>query len=127
MRFSSYGSAVFPDQLRELLADAPETYDSRRRDPKASETSDVRLDFLDLFPVNWKDAKSVLQPSPTEVIQNRQLPFVRRDNHFSADFVRDPVLLAKCDHRAVALACKARLETTRLVINPGVDDAAVAP
>ena len=87
----------------------------------------MRLDFLDLFPINLKDLKPVLQTSPIEVIQNRQLLFVRRDNHFSADFVRDPVFLAKRDHRTVALAGKARLETTRLVINPGVNDAAIAP
>ncbi len=55
----------------------------------------MRLDFLDLLPTNLKDVKSVLQASSIKVIQNGQLLFVRRDNHFSADFVRDPVFARK--------------------------------
>ena len=86
----------------------------------------MRLDFFDLFPINLKDVKSVLQALSIEVIQNRQLFFFRRHNHFAADFVRDPVLLAKRDHRAIAFACQARLEATRFVIDSGVNDAAIA-
>ena len=66
--------------------------------------SDVWLDFLNLFPFNLKNVKSVLQTASIEVIQNRQLPFVSRDNHFSANFMRNPVLLAKRDQRTVALS-----------------------
>src|SRR5581483_95628 len=66
-------------------------------------------------------------PALVDRLQPRQLRLVGGHDHLAAALPRDAVGVAELLHLARALHARARLERAGLVVDAGVDDAAVVP
>ena len=66
-------------------------------------------------------------PAALQLGQGRQLALVGGDDDLAAALVGDAVLGAEAVHQLAALGAVPRLERAGLVVEPGVNDAAVVP
>src|SRR5437763_1375862 len=86
----------------------------------------MRFNFFDLIGREPAYVEAVLESALEEFFEERQFFLFGGHNHFTADIVIDPMLLAKLDHGAAAFARKFGLEAARLVVNAGMNNTAVS-
>ena len=93
----------------------------------APETTHVRLDLAHFFGGYLSNRQSVLQAALEKVLEPWQLRSVRGNNHLAADLMWDAMFPAELDYRTGARSGELRFETTWLVVDSGVNHAAVPP
>ncbi len=103
--------------------------DSRRCPSPARggrEAGGVRLETADLLRSDAAHAlKAVGRSPPLQLVETRQLLGIGGDDQLAAALVGDSLLGAEAVERPCALDAEPRLEGARLVVEAGVDDAAV--
>ena len=119
-------AAAGAHQLGEHLHDARVVDDAGLRDVQPGDAGDVRLELADLLgPEPPHAVEAVRAPAALELVERRQLASRRGDDDLAAALVRHAVLLAEAVHELAALDAVPRLQRARLVVEAGVDDAAV--
>src|ERR1700681_176642 len=84
------------------------------------------LNFPQLLPADHPQAaKAVGFSAPAQLFEAWKFVRVRRNNDLPADFVGNPMLAAKCDHRHSSADAKTSLHGARLVVDAGMDHATV--
>ena len=96
-------------------------------DVQGGDGRDVRLVLARLGGGQPRDGQPVGEASLVEVAQGAQLGLLGRDDELAGDLVRDPLGTGEVEQRLRPGAAPARLEAAGWVVEPGVDDAAVAP
>ena len=114
------------NQFRIFLADGGVVGDSRGGHDQGLQAGGVRFDLAQFF---WTDhaqaGQAVGFSALAQFFETREFVGFGRDDYFAADFVRDVVLAAELDHGGGAGDAESRLQRTGLVVEAGVDDAAV--
>lgn len=111
----------------ELLAEVAVIDDAGFGDVQAGYALDVGFVAGDLFGAEGSDLLEAVGCGPIlQRSESGEFAWVCGDDDFAADFVRNVVLLAKCEKLAVAVAAIEGFERAWLVVNARVDDAAVA-
>src|SRR6202522_78204 len=86
----------------------------------------MRLDLAQFFRSDEaKSAQPVSFAAPPQFFETRQLGFAGGDDDLAAPFMRNAVLAAKFHHGRGSGHAQPRLQRSRLVVDPGVDDTAV--
>src|SRR5262245_9391778 len=130
----AYHAGVCQDVRAVRLGDALEGFDQRLgvddagvRRIEREGRNDVRFEAADEFAVDdLQPLDSVLVSASLQVLKYGELIFAVGDDQLARAFVRDVVGGAEfVEHRRAAHAMR-RLERPRFVVDPGVDDSAVA-
>jgi hypothetical protein len=95
-------------------------------DVKPSEALNVWFDFFHFVGSEHANRQIVLSSSLVEALQAGQFRFLSGDDHFAADFVSDAVSLAKLKQAPVPFAAHPGFQAARLIIDSGMNHAAVA-
>src|SRR5258706_11872303 len=119
-------STLGADQLGIFLANGGEIGDARGGHDQRAQTAGVRLDFVQLIGTDKAETRESvgLAPAP-QFFQARNFLCARGYDDFAADLVRQAMRAAEFDHGARALDAELRFQRSGLVINAGVNDAAV--
>ncbi len=119
-------AARFLEQPRVHARHRDEVDDAGLRHPQPGDADGVRLVLDDLFrPQAAQAHQTVGLSAALELVEARDLLRLGRHHQLAADLVRDAVLGAQLDQSAPAGDALARLVRSRLVVETGVDDAAV--
>ncbi len=116
-----------PGRLGQLPGDPDEVTDASRPDVYGGEPAHLRFVLGDLGDAQLPYRNAVLPAALHQRVQPRQLRALRRDDQLAGDGVRDAVLRAELDHLGGAAHGVPRLQRARPVVDPAVDDPAVAP
>ena len=120
------GAPEFFDFDDEAGADLGVIDDAFLGDVEGCEAADVGLDFEHFFALEEAEAgEAVGGAAFVEAVEAFEFGFVGGDDEFAADFVGDGVGLAEGDHFADAGDGEPGLEGAGLVVEAGVEDAAV--
>ena len=114
------------DVARELERDTFEVDDPRIGGVQALEAAHVGLDLGEPRPVDLpQPGDTVLAAAPVQLLETRNLALRRRDDELAAALIRDLLAIAVLVEQLVPLDAQTRLERSRRVVDPRVDDAAV--
>ena len=114
------------EDLGVFFADGGVVGDARAGHQHAQQAAAVRLNFAQLFLLQQSQSGEAVGFSAIEQgVEARDLLGAGGDDDFAADFVRQVVGAAKFHHGGRALDAEFRLQRSRLVVNAGVDHAAV--
>ena len=119
-------TAMAADDVGVRAGDRDVIDDAGRADPQGLETGRVRLDLAQALGTDHLEAgRRIGGAAPMQLLQARQLVGSGGDHHLAADLVGDAVHLGERHHFARPLHRVARLQGPGLVVDAGVDDAAV--
>ncbi|CAM5718365.1 hypothetical protein SCANM63S_09381 [Streptomyces canarius] len=116
-----------PGGPRQLVRDAHEVAHPGRTDVYGGEAAHLRFVLGDLRGSQLPHRDAVLPPPLHQRVQPWQLVPLGGDDQLAGDGVRDAVLGAELHHLGGAPHRVPRLERIRPVVDPAVDDPAVAP
>jgi hypothetical protein len=94
---------------------------------QATDAGHIGLDLLQVSLVDELDTRDAvrLRP-PMKLVESIELRLCRRNDELAAALVRDALLVAVPVQLGAALDAEASLQRARRVVDPGVDDPAVA-
>ncbi len=116
------------DQLRHLGRDLHVVDDAGLRHVDGAHRAAVRLELADLLRrEHLETGEPIGLPALVDRLQAWQLGLIGGHDDLAAALPRDAVGVAELLHPARALHARARLERAGLVVDAGVDDAAVVP
>src|SRR5579862_4368857 len=119
-------TAFRDDQIGILGANLCVVGNAGARNQEPGYASAVRFDFVRFFLCDHSETgNSISSPTFEEGVQLRNFAFVGSNDQFPANAKREAVFLEKTDHCCRAFDAEFRLQRTRLVIDSGVNDAAV--
>jgi len=117
----SHNFRVFPRHRRVIG-------DSCAWHQQTQQAAAVRFNFAQLFPLKHPQSNQAIGLATLQqLLETRDLCFAGGHNHLPADFMLQAVLAAEFHHGGGALDAKLGLQGSGLVINAGVNHAAVVP
>jgi len=125
-RSDAHASTLRTDQLRVLRAHRDVVGDSRGRHVQPGQAAAMRFDLARLYLVqHFQTEDSVGLPAFQQSLQPGNFFGTGRNNDLAADLDRNSVLATEGLHRGRALHAQFGLQRTGLVIDSGMNDAAV--
>ena len=114
------------DELRVFLRHGNVVGDAGDRHVERANAGAVRLDLPQPFRADHREIRNAIGcAAPLEFFERGQFLFARGDHHLPAKLVREAMLPAEGHHRRGALDAGPGLERAGLVVNAGMDHAAV--
>src|SRR5437867_4382016 len=114
-----YAAGQGPSDLRKV-------HDPRLGNPKCGEPRDLGLELPQLLPPELPDAREPIRPAaPLQLRQRRELRWTCGHDELAIAPVRDAFVGAKLEQRVPSLTAHPRLERIGLVVQTGMNHAAV--